>query len=85
MGRFFFHTEDGRSVSDEDGTELESIEAARVEAVRVFGDMLREDPGEILASGRFRLTVTDAEGRIHFALDLSTADAGSDQARRSGG
>jgi hypothetical protein len=47
--------------------------------------MLREDPGEVLASGRFRLTVTDAEGRIHFALDLSTADAGSDQARRSGG
>jgi hypothetical protein len=85
MAQFFFHTEDGRSVSDDEGTELETLAAARVEAVRVLGDILRENPDEVLATGQLRLTVTDAAGLIYFALDLAATDAAAGRAQRSGG
>ena len=85
MAQFFFHTEDGRSVSDDEGTDLETLADARVEAVRVLGDILRESPEEVLATGQLRLTVTDAAGLIYFALDLSATDAAAGKALRSGG
>jgi hypothetical protein len=85
MTRFFFHTEDGRNVSDSEGTELNTLAEARVEAIRVLGDMLRENPDELLATGEFRLTVTDARGLIYFALDLSATDAAAGRSLRSGG
>ena len=85
MARYFFHSEDGRRISDEEGTELATLAAARIEAVRVLGDLLKEDPGHVLATGGLQLTVTDEAGLIYFALDLSATDAAAGQARRSGG
>jgi hypothetical protein len=85
MAKFFFHTEGGRSINDEEGAELETVAAARVEGVRVLGDILRESPEEVLATGHLRLTVTDAAGLVYFALDLSATDAAAGQSRRSGG
>lgn len=85
MAQFFFHTEDGRSISDEEGIELENLADARVEAVRVLGDILRESPDEVLSTGQLRLTVTDAAGLIYFALDLSATDAAAGRAQHSGG
>jgi hypothetical protein len=85
MARFFFHTEDGQPIPDDEGTELGTLAEARVEAVRVLGDLLRETPDEVLATGALRLTVTDAAGLIYFALDLSATDAAAGLARRSGG
>lgn len=85
MARFFFHTEDGRPILDDEGTELATLAEARVEAVRVLGDLLRETPEEILATGALRLTVTDAKGLIYFALDLSATDAAAGHARRRSG
>ena len=85
MAQFFFHTEDGRSISDDDGTELESLAQARVEAIRVMGDILRESPDEVLSTGQLRLTVTDATGLVYFVVDLSATDADASRAQRSGG
>jgi hypothetical protein len=85
MAQFFFHTENGRSVRDDDGIELESFPAARVEAVRVLGDILRENPEEVLATGQLRLTVTDKAGLIFFALDLVATDAAAGTLQFRGG
>ena len=85
MARYFFHSEDGRPRTDDEGTELPSLAAARVEAVRVMGDILKEEPDQVLATGSLRLTVTDKTGLIYFALDLAATDAAAGQARRSGG
>ena len=85
MARYFFHSEDGHRIPDEEGTELPTLAAARIEAVRVLGDLLKEDPEHLLATGGMRLTVTDDVGLIYFALDLSATDAAAGQARRSGG
>ncbi len=84
MTQFFFHTEDGRVVSDDEGTALATLADARVEAVRVLGDILRENPDEILATGALRLTVTNAAGLIYFALDLSATDAAAGGERHRG-
>jgi hypothetical protein len=85
MSRYFFHTEDGRHIPDIEGTDLPTLAAARVEAVRVLGELLKENPDEVLSTGALRLTVTNDAGLIYFALDLSATDAAAGQARRSGG
>ena len=41
MPRYFFHITDGQTYPDTQGTELPSLEAARREAFRAFGDMLK--------------------------------------------
>lgn len=84
MVRYYFHTEDGRVCPDEEGTELPSLVAARVEAVRVLGDILKEDPGEVLRTGALRVTVTDKAGLIFFALDLSAIDTAAAERPVSG-
>jgi hypothetical protein len=85
MAQFYFHTEDGRTIADDEGLDLATLADARIEAVRVLGDMLRENPHEVLDTGALRLTVTDSSGLIYFALDLSATDAAAGQARRLGG
>jgi hypothetical protein len=85
MAKYFFHSEDGQHIPDEEGTDLPTLAAARIEAVRVMGDLLKEDPEHLLITGEMRLTVTDEAGLIYFALDVSATDAAAGQARRSGG
>jgi hypothetical protein len=85
MAHFYFHTEDGRAIADDEGLDLATLADARIEAVRVLGDILRENPQELLDTGALRLTVTDGSGLIYFALDLSATDAAVGQARRQGG
>jgi hypothetical protein len=85
MAHFFFHTEDGRAIADDEGLDLATLDDARIEAVRVLGDILRENPQELLSTGALRLTVTDGSGLVYFALDLSATDAAAGQVRRQGG
>ena len=84
MPRYFFHSEDGRPSRDDEGTELPSLASARVEAVRVLGDILKEAPHKVLDSGMFRVTVTDNTGLIYFCLDLSATDAAAGKVNRNG-
>lgn len=84
MPRYFFHTEDGRRLSDMEGSELPDERTARNEAVCVLGQMMREDPEGFWAHGTFRLTVTDAGGGTLFVLDLnSTVPPSADEAERA--
>ena len=75
MPRYFFHTEDGRRLSDMEGSELADERTARNEAVCVLGQMMREDPEGFWAHGIFRLTVADAAGATLFTLDLKAIAA----------
>ena len=70
MPRYFFHTEDGRPLSDAEGTELPDERTARNEAVCALGEMMREDPEGFWTYGSFHLTVTDAAEQTLFVLDL---------------
>jgi hypothetical protein len=71
MPKFFFHTEDGRCFSDEDGTDLPDLDAAKAEALRLIGEVAREDGAEFWTTGELRLTVADQRNLTLFALDVS--------------
>lgn len=74
MHRYYFHTEDGHRLEDEDGTLLPSDDAARLEAVRVLGELLREKPEMFWAHERFDVTVTDDAGATLLILHLGSGD-----------
>lgn len=57
-------------MEDDEGTPLPSDDAARLEAVRVLGELLREKPELFWAHECFRLTVVDEAGATVVVLDL---------------
>jgi hypothetical protein len=69
--RYFFHTEDGRSFHDGDGTILAGVDDARIEAARVLGQLVNEHPADIWHEEPFRMTVTDEGGLVVFVLDIA--------------
>jgi hypothetical protein len=73
MPRYYFHTEDGRSLSDTEGVELVDLEAAKAEGLKTLGEILARDPGEFWSAERFVLTI----GRELDAVDhLYTFEVG---------
>lgn len=75
MPRYHFHCEDGRRLPDPEGTVLPSDDAAKLEAVRVMAELLREDPHLFWAHECFRLTVTDDTNLTLFVLELNSVTA----------
>lgn len=74
MPLYFFHIEDHQRYIDEDGVELADLTAARIEAVRVSSDMLRDHAKEFWQLGEWRVVVTDAHDKILFALSFESVD-----------
>jgi hypothetical protein len=79
MERFFFNVVDGRNYPDDHGTELSSLTAARVEAVKVLVQVLSARPQDFWETGCFSVTVTDRTGLTLFSIMVSNADAPSVQ------
>lgn len=75
MPQYYFHTQDGVFEIDDDGTELKDSKAAKVEAVRLFGSMIKDQPDKFWSSKFLKLMVTDQAGVLLFALDLSAVEA----------
>jgi hypothetical protein len=75
MPRFHFHTEDGGTFPDEEGIVLASVADARIQAARMLGEMLKEQPDRFWKDGGLKLTVTDDRGLMLFVLDVATTDA----------
>ena len=71
MPRYFFHVYDGYSSLDQDGTELPDIYTAQCEAIRLSGEILREEGGRFWNNTDWRLEVTDASGAVLFILRFS--------------
>ena len=71
MARYFFHSANGSRQRDVEGLELESIQAAELEAVRLLGDLLSERPEALFPSLTLTITVTDASGQVVFSARAS--------------
>jgi hypothetical protein len=71
MERYFFYTEDGVCLEDDEGTLVESVEDAKDLALRHLVDSLRGNPSLFWHSGSFKVIVHDDAGRTAFILDLS--------------
>lgn len=75
MPRYYFHTEDGTSHPDEQGTELPGLDAARAMAIRTLGELLRDAPQTFQADMSLRLIVSDSDGSRLFELDVRSVEA----------
>jgi hypothetical protein len=64
MSRYFFHTEGNHLHTDEEGTDLPTLYAARAEAMQMAGEMLREGTlnDQVPDGVPWRLWVTEGPG-----------------------
>lgn len=70
MPRFYFNIIDGQSYFDEEGTELPDWEAARIEAVKLAGHVMRDEAKRIALGEDWRIEVTDDTGLMLFHITL---------------
>lgn len=74
MPRYFFHVVNSQVLVDHSGTECASIEAARAEAIRAAGDMLKEMGGQHWHVRRWYMFVTDEANRTRLKLAFNVED-----------
>ena len=75
MPRYFFHTADGGQDRDPNGMELADDHAARLEAIRYGGALLRDQP-EIVVHGRdLRVAVVDQDRQLLMTVVTMAIDA----------
>jgi hypothetical protein len=73
MPRYFFNVIDGRSIIDNQGSELAGLKEARVEAIQLAGAILRDEGDKFWNGEEWHMNVTDASGlsvlKLHFSAD----------------
>lgn len=74
MPRYFFHTQNGDCIRDDQGEELRSVDAAREEAVAVLGEILRYRGASFWTTRAFSVIVTDDEGQTVVRVTASASD-----------
>ena len=70
MPRFHFNVYDGVAAIDAEGTELADWGDARLEAIRLSGEILKDNAKRIALGEDWRMEVTDATGLVLFRLDF---------------
>jgi hypothetical protein len=75
MPRYFFDIEDVDRTIDQEGRELEGLNAARLAAVRLSGERLQNFPDRFWSIGVWNVTVRDETGLILFVLHFYAQDA----------
>ena len=70
MPIYHFNVEDGATYPDLTGTELPDLVAARLDAIRRCGDLLRDNSDSFWGGHHWKLIVTDASGLILFTLNF---------------
>lgn len=83
MPRYFFHICNGIEDIDEQGHELPDVEAARLEAVRYGGGLLRDDPSLLLSDRNLRINVMGDNRQLCFAIVMVAVDANWQPDRRA--
>jgi hypothetical protein len=70
METYFFHTDTDNRNTDIAGVELESAREARVEAIKMCGQMMHEAPDSFWGTRPWSVTVTDQKGLILWIIDV---------------
>ncbi len=74
MPRFFFNVYDDAPIPDSDGTDLPDIYVAQSEAIRMSGEVMRDLGSRFWDGAKWRLEMTDAEGRVLFIVRFSAEE-----------
>ena len=68
MPRYFFQFQDGKSDRDVEGTELAGVQEARLEAARLIGACLQDEPGAFWTEAEWQLNVSDERDLTLFTV-----------------
>lgn len=83
MPRYYFDVVDVESRRDEAGEELEGLNAARIAAVKLSGELLQSFPDRFWSVGQWSVTVRDETGLILFVLHFYAQDSAAAPRARS--
>jgi hypothetical protein len=72
--RFHLHVYNGLSLPDSRGVDLPDRDAARVEALRLAAELIRDGATRRRLGRDWRMEVTDASGTLLFRLDFTVVD-----------
>ena len=75
MPRFHFNVYDGVSEPDPEGTELPDWQTARLEAIRLACEILKDDAHRIGLGEDWRIEVTDSTGLILLQMTFQVIEA----------
>lgn len=75
MPRFYFDITDNETTVDNYGVELEGLNAARIEAVRLSGEVLQSWPDRFWSVGQWSCSVRDETGLVLFVLHFFATEA----------
>lgn len=75
MPRYFFDVQDGKSFPDHDGCELPDLDAARIEAVRLLGGMLRDEAETFWDGDDWRMSVCGVDRMELFTIQFMASMA----------
>ena len=75
MPVYHLHSANGRPVCDSDGIELRDLAEARMNAVQLAGQELRDHPEHVWQSGHWRIEVTDDRNVLLFTVVMLAIDA----------
>lgn len=81
MPRFYFDLVDGLHSGDAEGAELQSVIEARLEAVRLAGAYVRDNPELVQDSSVFRVLVFDEGRTLLTTITVAGADSPTMQDR----
>jgi hypothetical protein len=80
---FFFHIDDGGPAEEGLSLALPDLLAARVEATRFAGEMLRDQPAALWRAKAWTVTVSDETGAALFIVTLEARDCSASADRPS--
>jgi hypothetical protein len=75
MSLFYFNTHDGITILDKEGTEFDTWEEARLDAIALAGQILKDNPKRIALGHDWRMEVTDETGLVLFRLDFQVMES----------
>ena len=70
MALFYFHTQTDTRFTDIDGVECVDRKAARLEAIRTCGEMVKDSPAGFWGSRPWSVTVTDVRGLVLYEIQM---------------
>lgn len=78
MPRFFFHVVNGDFIPDQHGVECKDGDQVKAEAVRIAGEMLKDQGLQLWRTGRFNMFVTDERNKTQLKLSFQAEDLTGD-------
>lgn len=82
MPRYFFDIANGELWPDTEGTELPDLDTATVQAIKLAGSLLTDNPEWLNRGDSLKIKVTDERGFAHFTVMAIGAFTTSDVSER---